>query len=198
MKAPGETVETSGVPSRLLDVQVRLGRLTQNLEGEDRVLTQEAELSVLYETEEGPARASRRVSLSHRLPGQGRDLPGDHRASAGPHPLPWQEGVEVSFALAFRVDVPDPGGGPCHHPGPSGGNPGRPKAASPSSPSGRSTPGRICGQWPKPALHHRGRHPGRKRLGERGGGAGTDAADPSDGPLTARTLWIAAVSSGII
>ena len=40
--------------------------------GEDRVLTQEAELSVLYETEEGPAAASRRVSLSHRLPGQGR------------------------------------------------------------------------------------------------------------------------------
>ena len=70
-----ETVETSSVPSRLLDVQVRLGRLTQNLEGEDRVLTQEAELSVLYETEEGPAAASRRVSLSHRLPARGGNLP---------------------------------------------------------------------------------------------------------------------------
>lgn len=98
-----ETVETSSVPSRLLDVQVRLGRLTQNLEGEDRVLTQEAELSVLYETEEGPAAASRRVSLSHRLPGQGEgtclvttELLRDPTAAlAG-------EGVEVSFALAFR------------------------------------------------------------------------------------------------
>lgn len=98
-----ETVETSSVPSRLLDVQVRLGHLTQNLEGEDRVLTQEAELSVLYETEEGPAAASRRVSLSHRLPGQGEgtclvntELLRDPTAAlAG-------EGVEVSFALAFR------------------------------------------------------------------------------------------------
>lgn len=115
------------------------------------MLTQEAELSVLYETEEGPAAASRRVSLSHRLPGQGEgtclvttELLRDPTAAlAG-------EGVEVSFALAFRwmcltqeevpvitqVQV---------------GEPRQAEGRQPPSPSGRSTPGRICGQWPKPA-----------------------------------------------
>lgn len=102
-KAPGRRWRPAACPAVSWTSRCAWARLTQNLEGEDRVLTQEAELSVLYETEEGPAAASRRVSLSHRLPGQGEgtclvttELLRDPTAAlAG-------EGVEVSFALAFR------------------------------------------------------------------------------------------------
>ncbi|MDY3015143.1 MAG: DUF3794 domain-containing protein [Evtepia sp.] len=98
-----DVVETGQGPGELLDVQVRLGRSGQNREGQDLILTQEVEMVLLYNTQEGPASASRRVTVSHRLPGQGEGtclftsevLRAPSAASTG-------SGMEVSFPLAFR------------------------------------------------------------------------------------------------
>ena len=65
-----EVVGTQGLPGNLLDVQARLGRTGQSQEGEDQMLTQEVELVVLYDTEEGLASARQKVVVQHRLSGQ--------------------------------------------------------------------------------------------------------------------------------
>ncbi len=87
-----ETVETSSVPSRLLDVQVRLGRLTQNLEGEDRVLTQEAGFPSCMRPRRGlPAPAAGSPCLTG-CPARGGTCLVTTELLQGPHPLPWQGG----------------------------------------------------------------------------------------------------------
>ena len=98
-----ESLETTEAPVEILDVQVRLGRAGQSQEGEDRVLTQEAELSVLYRAEEGPASVRRTVTVAHRLPGQGEaacvftaELPREATASNSGN------AIEVSFPLTFH------------------------------------------------------------------------------------------------
>lgn len=98
-----ETVEIGSVPGSLLDVQVRLGRASQSQEGEDRVLTQEVEMMVLYDTPEGAAAVHQRAAVQHRLAGQGAgsctfavELLREPTAS------PMGEGVEVSFPLSFH------------------------------------------------------------------------------------------------
>ena len=98
-----ETVETGGAPGNLLDLQLRLGRTSQSQEGEDRVLTQEVEVVVLYETPEGVAAAHHRGAVQHRLPGQGEGL---CRFTAEllrePTATAQGESVEVSAPLSFR------------------------------------------------------------------------------------------------
>ena len=98
-----ETVETGGAPGNLLDLQLRLGRTSQSQEGEDRVLTQEVEAVVLYETPEGVAAAHHRGAVQHRLPGQGEGL---CRFTAEllrePTATAQGESVEVSAPLSFR------------------------------------------------------------------------------------------------
>ena len=91
------------MPGSLLDVQVRLGRASQSQEGEDRVLTQEVEMMVLYDTPEGAAAVHQRAAVQHRLAGQGAgsctfavELLREPTAS------PMGEGVEVSFPLSFH------------------------------------------------------------------------------------------------
>ena len=96
-----ETVETGGIPGNLLDVQVRLGRASQNQEGEDRVLTQEVELVVLYDTPEGVAAGHQRASVQHRLAGQ-TGCTFTAELLREPTAAPVGEGVEVSFPLAFH------------------------------------------------------------------------------------------------
>ena len=66
-----ETLTSDSVPVRLLDVQVRLGKTEQSQDGDDLLLYQKAELSVLYEGEEGVGCVCQNVTVSHRLPGQG-------------------------------------------------------------------------------------------------------------------------------
>lgn len=97
-----ETVETQAV-STLLDVQVRLGRASQSQEGEDRILTQEVEIVLLYDGEEGLTAARQRATVQHRLPGQGAgsctfstELLREPTASS------MGEGMEVSCPVAFR------------------------------------------------------------------------------------------------
>ena len=97
-----EVVGTQGLPGNLLDVQARLGRTGQSQEGEDQMLTQEVELVVLYDTEEGPGvcppksggaaspvRPERREGgvLHGASPGTHRCAGG--RGSGGFFPPPW-------------------------------------------------------------------------------------------------------------
>ncbi len=97
-----ETVEIETMGA-LLDVQARLGRASQTQEGEDRILQQEVELVLLYETEEGMAAARQRATVQHRLPGQGT---GTCTFAAEllrePTASPMGEGMEVSCPVAFR------------------------------------------------------------------------------------------------
>lgn len=144
-----ETVETETVGA-LLDVQARLGRASQTQEGEDRILQQEVELVLLYETEEGMAAARQRATVQHRLPGQGT---GTCTFAAEllrePTASPMGEGMEVSCPVAFRwmtvtqeettvisrVTV------------------GEKRAETTQTPSvtvERSGQEKICGQWPRP------------------------------------------------
>lgn len=98
-----ETVETGAISGNLLDVQVRLGRASQNQEGEDWVLTQEVELVVLYDTSEGIAAGHQRASVQHRLSGQGAGTcTFTTELLREPTASPMGEGVEVSFPLAFH------------------------------------------------------------------------------------------------
>lgn len=97
------TVATPGLSGRVLGVRLSLGRLTQSQEGEDAILTQEVEASVLYETGEGPAGASQRGTVVRRLTGQGGALclaRGELLREPGAAPA--GEAVEVSFSLLFR------------------------------------------------------------------------------------------------
>ena len=64
-------LEHSGALGEIFDVQARLGRTGQRQEGQDRILTQEVELVVLCQGEEGPVTLSKRVTVSHRLPERG-------------------------------------------------------------------------------------------------------------------------------
>ncbi|MGM9578517.1 MAG: SPOCS domain-containing protein [Evtepia sp.] len=66
-----EVLEHSGALGEIFDVQARLGRTGQRQEGQDRILTQEVELVVLCQGEEGPVTLSKRVTVSHRLPERG-------------------------------------------------------------------------------------------------------------------------------
>lgn len=97
------TLETDQTPVDLLDVQVRLGRGGQSQEGEERVLTQEAEVIVLFRGEEGLSCARQKVLAEHRLAGQ---RAGTCTFTAellrDPTAAPMGEGIEVSFPLAFR------------------------------------------------------------------------------------------------
>ena len=98
-----EVVGTQGLPGNLLDVQARLGRTGQSQEGEDQMLTQEVELVVLYDTEEGLASARQKVVVQHRLSGQsGGKAVFSTELLREPTAAPAGEGVEVSFPLAFR------------------------------------------------------------------------------------------------
>lgn len=97
-----QTVEAPSL-GPLLDVQVRLGRASQSQDGEDRVLTQEVELMLLYESEEGPAAAHQQAQVAHRLPGQG-----DGKCTfyvellREPTASPMGEGMEVSCPVCFH------------------------------------------------------------------------------------------------
>ena len=98
-----EVVGTQGLPGNLLDVQARLGRTGQSQEGEDQMLTQEVELVVLYDTEEGLASARQKVVVQHRLSGQsGGKAVFSTELLREPTAAPAGEGVEVSFPLASR------------------------------------------------------------------------------------------------
>ena len=98
-----EVVGTQGLPGNLLDVQARLGRTGQSQEGEEQMLTQEVELVVLYDTEEGLASARQKVVVQHRLSGQsGGKAVFSTELLREPTAAPAGEGVEVSFPLAFR------------------------------------------------------------------------------------------------
>lgn len=96
-------LETEGLPVEILDVQACLGRTSQRQEGQDRVLTQEVQLMVLYQGEEGPASLHQKVMAEHRMPGQG-EIPCTFSGEIlrAPTAAPVSEGVEVSFPLVFR------------------------------------------------------------------------------------------------
>lgn len=67
------------------------------------MLTQEVELVVLYDTEEGLASARQKVVVQHRLSGQsGGKAVFSTELLREPTAAPAGEGVEVSFPLAFR------------------------------------------------------------------------------------------------
>lgn len=106
----GEEQETArlqlpaaNLSGQLVEVQVHLARTSQRQEGEDRVLTQEIEAVVLYETEEGLATARQKSRVEHRLSGQsaGRcqvtvELLRDPAAAL------MGESIEVTALLSFR------------------------------------------------------------------------------------------------
>lgn len=96
-------LETQGLPVEILDVQARLGRTSQRQEGQDRVLTQEVQLMVLYLGEEGPVCLHEKVMAEHRMAGQG-EIPCTFSGEflRAPTAAPAGEGVEVSFPLVFR------------------------------------------------------------------------------------------------
>ena len=95
--------ETQGLPVEILDVQARLGRTSQRQEGQDRVLTQEVQLMVLYLGEEGPVCLHEKVMAEHRMPGQG-EIPCTFSGELlrAPTAAPAGEGVEGSLPLSFR------------------------------------------------------------------------------------------------
>jgi hypothetical protein len=101
--AESGTLETAVPPTQLLDVSVRLGRRSQSTEGEDRLLTQETEVTLLYETQEGTASAAKTLTVSCRLPGESE---GDCAFSAEllrePTVTLTGEGADVSLPLLFR------------------------------------------------------------------------------------------------
>lgn len=96
-------METQGLPVEILEVQARLGRRGQRQEGEDRILTQEVQVMVLYQGEDGPASLHQTVTAEHRLPGQG-EIPCVFSGELlrTPTAAPAGEGVEVSVPLVFR------------------------------------------------------------------------------------------------
>jgi hypothetical protein len=101
--AGSDTIETSVPPAQVLDVWVRLGRRSQSTEGEDRILTQEAEVTLLYDTEEGTASAAKTLTVSCRLPGaSGGDCAFSAELLREPTVTLTGEGAELSLPLLFR------------------------------------------------------------------------------------------------
>lgn len=95
------TLPAQSLPVEIIEVQASLGRAGQRQEGEERVLTQEVRLMVLYWGEDGPVCLGQTVTVEHRLSGPWpcaftAELLRALTASAA------GEGVEVSCALAFR------------------------------------------------------------------------------------------------
>ena len=98
-----EVLEAGAEPTDLYDVQVRLGRTGQTWEGKDRILRQEAELTVLYGSGEGAGCLHRTVTVPHRLTGQeAGDCAFTCQLLRMPTAAPAGKGVEVSFDLSFR------------------------------------------------------------------------------------------------
>ncbi len=96
-------IPASNLTGQLVEVQLHLGRSSQRQEGEERVLTQEMEAVVLYETDEGLASARQKSQVQHRIPGE---APGRCQFTAellrDPAAAPVGEGVEVTALLSFR------------------------------------------------------------------------------------------------
>lgn len=88
---------------QLVEARVELGRSSQRQDGEDRILTQEMEAVVLYETEEGLASARQKSQVQHRISGE---APGRCQFTTellrDPAAAPVGEGIEVTALLSFR------------------------------------------------------------------------------------------------
>ena len=175
-----EVVGTQGLPGNLLDVQARLGRTGQSQEGEDQMLTQEVELVVLYDTEEGLASARQKVVVQHRLSGQSGGVL--HGASPGTHRCAGGRGSGGFFPPGLPLDGSGKGGGPGDWPGDLGGKAGarRPAALcdSPGSPPWGGPVDRGQG-----LPDHGQRHYGGQRPDLWGDFPGPDAADPPEEQL---------------
>lgn len=98
-----EVLEAGSQPEELYDVQVRLGRTGQVWDGKDRLLRQEAEVTVLYRSSEGVGCLHRTVPVPCRLTGQEEgDCTFEGQLLRPPTASIAGKGVEVAFGLSFR------------------------------------------------------------------------------------------------
>ncbi len=93
----------SNLTGQLVEAQVCLGRTSQRQEGEDRILTQEFEAVVLYETDEGLVSVRQKSQVQHRITGE---APGRCQFTTellrDPAAAPVGEGIEVTALFSFR------------------------------------------------------------------------------------------------